>query len=65
MRPKHKVDNMKKMDEMAPDCCVCVNRKTCERYAENSSCGKFASRESEERKPDPNRLWETGEEVDF
>lgn len=65
MRPKHRVDNRKELEKAAPDCCCCIHRKTCERYAENSFCGQFASREPEERKPDPNRLWETGEEVEF
>lgn len=65
MRPKHRVDNMQEMEMKVPDCCICIHRNTCERYAENSFCGRFASREPAVREPDPNRLWETGEEVDF
>lgn len=65
MRKKHKVDNLRQETEQGPDCSTCVQRRTCERYAENSFCGQWRSREPEVREPDPNRLWETGEEVDF
>lgn len=65
-RPRHKVENRREETERQdPDCCTCYQRKTCPRYAENSFCGQWASREPEERKPDPNRLWETGEEVEI
>ena len=65
MRPKHSVENREEIKSQAPDCCVCIRRKGCARYAENSFCGQFQSREPEKREPDPNRLWETGEEVEF
>lgn len=65
MRKRNRVENRQEIEAQAPDCCCCVNRATCPRYAENSFCGQFRSREPEERKPDPNRLWETGEEVEF
>lgn len=48
-----------------PDCCVCIHRNGCERYQANSYCTRFQSRDPEYREPDPNRLWETGEEVEI
>lgn len=65
MRGKHRAENLHQMKEQGPDCCTCIHRKGCERYAENSFCGRWQSREPEDRVPDPNKLWETGEEVEF
>lgn len=48
-----------------PDCATCIRWRTCERAAENSFCTMWQSREPEKREPDPNKLWEQGEEVDF
>ena len=65
MRKKRAVENLHQMTEQGPDCSTCICRKTCDRAAENSFCTRWKSREPEEREPDPNRLWETGEEVEF
>lgn len=48
-----------------PDCTTCINRWSCDRYEENTFCGRWASRAPELSGVDPNRLWETGEEVDL
>ena len=66
MRKRRTVNNLTEEEEkLKPDCCVCIHRKVCERYAENSFCGQWGSHEPQKEGPDPNRLWEQGEEVDF
>lgn len=52
-------------EKPCPDCCTCVHRSECERFAEGSYCTRWASREPEERKPDPNEQWMTGEDASF
>lgn len=65
MRKRRTVNNLTEEEEkLKPDCCVCIHRNGCERYAENSFCGKFQSREPE-RYENPNDLWARGEPVDF
>lgn len=46
-------------------CETCIRRKGCERYAEGTFCGKWASREAEPRGKDPNQEWLRGNEVEF
>ena len=48
-----------------PDCCTCLERKTCERYAENNFCTRWRNQEPDPQGEDPNELWKRGEEVDF
>lgn len=57
--------NYQQEKEQGPDCSTCLERKTCERYAENSYCTRWHMREPEPKGPDPNRLWEQGEPVEF
>ena len=57
--------NYQEEKEQGPDCCTCLERKTCERYAENSYCTRWHSKEPEPQGSDPNKLWEQGEEVAF
>ena len=61
MRKSH----ARELPPQAPDCTTCIHRKGCERYAENSFCGRWQSKEPEKREPDPNDLWKRGEEVEF
>lgn len=57
--------NYQEEKEQGPDCCTCMERKTCERYAENSYCTRWHKSEPEPRGADPNKLWEQGEPVEF
>lgn len=59
------VRNLAREGEQRPDCCTCIHRKQCERYAEGTFCTRWASREPDPQGPDPNEQWERGEEVDF
>jgi hypothetical protein len=44
-----------------PDCGTCVHRNGCERFEEGSFCGKWASREPEDRGEGPAQKWARGE----
>ena len=57
--------NYQEEKEQGPDCCTCINRNGCERYAENSYCTQWRSRNPEIKGPDPNKLWEQGEPAEF
>ena len=61
MRKSH----ARELPAQEPDCTTCILRDGCERYAENSFCTKWLSRNPEIRTPDPNDLWKRGEEVEF
>lgn len=65
MRRKHRVDNRQEAERKKPDCCLCIHRKGCERYAEGSWCTQFQSQEPEPEGKDPNEAWKRGEEVEF
>lgn len=56
-------DNLE--ERQAPDCCVCIHRKECERFREGSWCTRFQGAEPEKEGEDPNDLWKRGEEVDL
>ena len=61
MRARHKVDNYDAQQAAGPDCSTCIHRKTCERYAENSFCGRWQSRQPEPEGTDPNEAWKRGD----
>lgn len=46
-------------------CETCYRREDCERAAEGSFCGQWASKAPEVKGEDPNELWRRGEEVEF
>ncbi len=52
-------------EQIKPDCCICIHRNDCAKYAENSFCTGWQGREPEKDGPDPNDLWRKGEEVEF
>ena len=57
--------NIQEEKEQGPDCSICIHRTGCEQYEEDSLCGRFQRRKPEPAGPDPNDLWERGEEVEF
>ena len=63
MRTKHKVRNLREEQAQAPDCCTCAERKTCEKFAENSFCTKWHSRDPEKEGVDPNEAWKRGDDT--
>ena len=48
-----------------PDCAYCWLRDQCADAEPGKFCTYWQSREPVERQPDPNDLWNRGEEVDF
>ena len=48
-----------------PDCCTCAERKTCERYQENTFCTRWHSSDPEKRGIDPNEAWRRGDPAEF
>lgn len=48
-----------------PDCETCWKKDSCPDAWEGHFCVEWQSHQPEERKPDPNDLWRTGEEVFF
>lgn len=57
--------NYREEKEQEPDCCTCIKKKECSRYAENSYCTKWRGSEPEPEGPDPNEAWRRGDPVDF
>ncbi|MBQ8109537.1 MAG: hypothetical protein IJ124_05180 [Clostridia bacterium] len=48
-----------------PDCAFCWLRDTCADAEPGKFCTYWQSREPEKREPDPNDLWNRGEEAVF
>ena len=48
-----------------PDCCTCAERKTCERFQENSFCTRWHSEDPEKQGTDPNEAWIRGDPAEF
>ena len=48
-----------------PDCANCWHRDTCADAEPGKFCTSWQSREPEKRWPDPNDLWNQGEEAVF
>ena len=48
-----------------PDCSTCAERKTCERFQENSFCTRWHSEDPEKRGIDPNEAWKRGDPAEF
>jgi hypothetical protein len=63
MRTKHKVRNLREEQAQGPDCCTCAERKTCEKFAENSFCTRWHSNDPEKEGTDPNKAWARGDDT--
>lgn len=59
------LEQTEKKPEHEPDCCTCAERRTCERYQENSFCTRWHSNDPEKQGIDPNEAWMRGGEVAF
>ncbi len=61
MRRKHGVDNYREAQN--PDCSTCAERKECASAQEGKFCTKWHREKTQREEPNPNDLWEQGEDV--